>query len=262
MDPSDRPHLDGYDERRRDSSRPDFDDDGPRTDAPWMRNPAQHNDYNARSLPPQHHRPGSFAGPEDRGRPPVSVTWPVSAQPAGSYVMGTPAQGTAGPFGVVYPTGPNAFAPTPGDPGSSFLGSSQPVSVAAFGRLCRELAAVQARARPLLWEAFVATSRAKAQAADPYFGGGAMVPVARDVEAWLLGCMRRAAEQVADPLMQRYRDLLTTSTVRAGLAAAGYNASKDALAVLRSAFRVRPEYGESPTAAASVPASQSTRSTT
>ena len=172
----------------------------------------------------------------------------------GPYMPGTPMhQQQQHASSYQYPAGmPHAsgafYAPSPGGGPLGYSSASVAFgtqSVAGFGRLCRELAAVRARARPLLWEAFAATARAKTQAADPYYSGGPIVPVARDVEAWLLGCLRRTAEQEGDHLHQRYKDLLSTATVRSGLAAAGYAASKDALAVLRSAFRVRAEHGAS-----------------
>jgi hypothetical protein len=202
------------------------------------------------------------------GRPPVSVSWPQQQQGQQPYPSGAPMmpfqqqqqqQGfppynypPQAPYGVGPAPYGNAMQPSPsafgmsGNYGAPVAQPPPPTGIASFGRLCRELAAVRARARPILWEAFIATTRAKAQAADPYFGGGVVVPVARDVEAWLMGCLRRAAEQDGDPLARRFRDLLSTSTVRNGLASAGYAPTRDALAVLRSAFRVRSEHGTAP----------------
>jgi len=135
-------------------------------------------------------------------------------------------------------------------------------TVASFGRLARELAAVRVRARPAIFDAFIAQSRAKAQAADPGFSG-TILPADKDIEAFLLGCIRRSSVTASGS-----RPAATTATAAAtpksaasssndeassadmtmtvgttallqGLRAAGFSASREQVAVLRSAFRMR-----------------------
>lgn len=119
--------------------------------------------------------------------------------------------------------------------------SPPPVPVASLGRLCRELAAVRARALPALVDAYTTQARARTAAADPYFSGR-IVPAPADVGAWVAACIAHAAADARDSVHREDPDVVGTLPLRDGLQLAGYSPSKDALAVLRSAFRVRPEY--------------------
>jgi hypothetical protein len=137
-------------------------------------------------------------------------------------------------------------------------------TVATFGRLARELAAVRVRARPAIFDAFIAQSRAKAQAADPGFSG-TILPADKDIEAFLLGCIRRSSVTAsgarpaattaiasATPKSSVASSALNddassadmsmtvgTTALLQGLRAAGFSASREQVAVLRSAFRMR-----------------------
>jgi hypothetical protein len=115
--------------------------------------------------------------------------------------------------------------------------------VSSFGRLCRELAAVRARAKPVMTDAYVAQNKARMQSSDPYFTG-AVVPGPRDVEQWVLAIVRRVASDNNDKAFRVDPDLIGTTCLRDGLKAAGYAVTKEALAVLRSAFRIRAEFLE------------------
>lgn len=126
---------------------------------------------------------------------------------------------------------------------------------------------MRVRARPALFDAYIAQARAKAQAADASFSG-TLLPNDRDVEGFLLGCMRRAeaaavaaaasaagaagasgaasAPSAAAAGRERSAAVeaggeLTVGTMALlqGLRAAGFAASKEHVAVLRSAFRLR-----------------------
>ena len=132
-------------------------------------------------------------------------------------------------------------------------------TVATFGRLARELAAVRVRARPAIFDAFIAQSRAKAQAADPGFSG-TILPADKDIEAFLLGCIRRSSvtasgarpaatsattpkstssSTIEDSSSADMTMTVGTTALLQGLRAAGFSASREQVAVLRSAFRMR-----------------------
>jgi hypothetical protein len=114
-------------------------------------------------------------------------------------------------------------------------------TLTSVGKLCRELQTVRAKARPVLFEACAAQTRARAMAHDPYFSG-TILPRPEDVEAWLAAHIRRVAATSKDVLYRVDDEVGSTSTVRDGLTGAGYPVTTQALAVLRSAFRMRPEY--------------------
>ena len=127
-------------------------------------------------------------------------------------------------------------------------------ALASLGRLARELAALRVRVRPALFDAHAAQMRARAQAVAP-IGSPAGVEA---VFGWLLQSLAGAqtrydAENAASgagggTLASVWQgasigDVVSTLALRDALRQCGYAAGKDALAVLRSAFRTRPGMG-------------------
>lgn len=197
------------------------------------------------------------AGTPMTGRPPVFNTG-APGFAAGSYGPHSALPPHASPMGSVHGLG-GGLLPSPaamsypyahlgapstiaGGPFGAGVAPPLPPPVAAFGRLCRELAAVRARLTPSLFDCYTAQAQARAAAADPYFSGGRVVPAPGDVERWLAAAIRRAAVVLRDPVNACNDEVASTAAVRDGFAACGCPLSRDALAVLRSAFRMRPEY--------------------
>lgn len=113
--------------------------------------------------------------------------------------------------------------------------------MAALGRLARECAAIRSRARPLLLRAYHDGAPPAAGVASPAPG---LLPLP---EWWLLSCVAAAASALGDAAMGVPPDaggalggvVARTDSVAHGVHAAGYTLPPRALAVLRSAFRLR-----------------------
>lgn len=187
--------------------------------------------------------PAPAPAPAPAANPPaVAPRRPASARPASATAAEAEAP-TAKPPIAVLPLAP--ATPMAGGMDVSArtaMGlSATSVAIPSLGRLCRELAGVRARARPALFDTYTAQARARAAAADAFFGA-AIVPAPADVERWLVACLTHAATASRDPVFAADAELVGTIALRDGLVEAGFAVTRDALAVLRSAFRLRPEY--------------------
>ena len=167
-----------------------------------------------------------------------SSPWPAVAAPspplhAGQLLSST--MTTANPSALP-PTGPYHLA--------------QPL--ASLGRLAREVAAVRQRARPTLFDAYGAQTKARllSAGASSSLHSSFTTPSVRDVMMWVLQALMKAQaaaimsgvsarEAGGSGVLPLPSHLISTQALRDGLRSCGFNAGNEALAVLRSAFRER-----------------------
>ena len=191
------------------------------------------------SMPPSQfaltHTFGVAATPAPAAAPhsalPSARSTPARAPLSESQLFGTPLPVAAANVST------SSFAPAP-------------ISLAHLGRLARELAAVRVRARPAISDAFAAQAAARsmstsgARSVDGRSDGAPLT--AAHVAAWVVGALARAQARVggaATVQLSAEIEAVGTTALREGLLACGFSTSTESLAVLRSAFRARPELG-------------------
>lgn len=193
----------------------------------------------ASSLASFHEAPAVLVGDDDACRQPsrgVTRAWATLPTQSAVPPLRRPLQSPPPPLPPPLPPPPSV---------------NQPLDVAALGRLARECAAIRSRARPLLLRAFhdgdAGTAAEGAEACSPAPG---MLPLP---EWWLLSCVAAAARALGDGAMGAPPDdaggalggvVARTDSVAHGVHAAGYTLPPRALAVLRSAFRLRSVDGD------------------
>jgi hypothetical protein len=191
--------------------------------------------------------------PASAAAPLAPAPAPTPAQPPVPEASAPPPAAAAASRPPAAPAAPSPFsasflsasalgggAPAPAQPVFAAPAPPPPPPLASMGRLARELAAVRERARPALRAGYSAAAQARALSASfALFGGGGGAEVDA-LGAHVLECLRRAGGGGAGVAGAARGDLtLGTLALRDGLTAAGYAAGRDALAVLRSAFRER-----------------------
>lgn len=199
------------------------------------------------SIAPSHFASTHAFGGGDSARPFGLSSTPATAaaHSAVPSARSTPARAPALSESQLFGTPLSAAAPA-ASLSASF--APTPVSLAHLGRLARELGAVRVRARPAISDAFSAQAAARSLSTSGARGGGgdAAPLTASHVAAWVVSALARAQARVGGAAAVQLTadiEVVSTAALREGLLACGFPTSTESLAVLRSAFRARPELG-------------------